>query len=106
MMWTGSDFEYDGINCTFTAKFNEKVKWEERVDTALSWFTDKKTPANLVMLYIEEPDSHGHIYGPDSPVVNSQLILSCSKFFIDVIDWHMRSILSDLEIDDTTLSKY
>ena len=74
MMWPGSDFEYDGLNCTFTGIFNEKVEWEERVDTALSWFTDEKTPANLVMLYIEEPDSHGHIYGPDSPVVICQLI--------------------------------
>lgn len=68
-MWPGSDFKYDGISCTFTGKFDEKMKWEERVDTALSWFTDEKTPANLVMLYIEEPDSHGHIYGPESTVV-------------------------------------
>lgn len=69
MMWTGSDFDYDGRTCTFTKSFNETVVWEERVDIALSWFTDKKTPANLVMMYIEEPDAYGHIYGPESPVV-------------------------------------
>ncbi|XP_055309055.1 bis(5'-adenosyl)-triphosphatase enpp4-like [Sitodiplosis mosellana] len=73
MMWTGSNFEYDGINCTFTVGFNEEMKWEDRVDIALSWFNDKKTPANLVMLYIEEPDSHGHIYGPDSPEITNMV---------------------------------
>lgn len=70
MMWPGSDFKYDDISCTFTTKFNTAEPWENRVDTVMSWFTNKKTPANLVMLYIEEPDAHGHIYSPDSNVVS------------------------------------
>ncbi|XP_031625251.1 ectonucleotide pyrophosphatase/phosphodiesterase family member 5-like [Contarinia nasturtii] len=72
-MWPGGDFEYNGISCTFTAKFDPKKKWEDRVDLALSWFTDKKTPANLVMFYIEEPDSHAHMYGVDSPVITNMI---------------------------------
>lgn len=51
--------------------FNNSVLFDERVDTVMSWFTDKKTPANLVMLYFEEPDGRGHVYGPESQVVNS-----------------------------------
>lgn len=27
---------------------------------------DEETPANLVMLYFEEPDVHGHVYGPEA----------------------------------------
>lgn len=69
MMWPGSDFEYEHTSCTFTTKFNTSIPWTKRVDTVMEWFTDKKTPANLVMLYIEEPDADGHIYGPDSDVV-------------------------------------
>lgn len=39
----------------------------------ISWITSKTKPANLVMLYIEEPDLHGHIFGPNSPVVYNLL---------------------------------
>lgn len=51
MMWAGSDFEYNGLNCTFTGVFELGMKYEDKIDKALSWFTDEKTPANLVMLY-------------------------------------------------------
>lgn len=70
-MWPGSDLEYKGVNCTFTDVFNFDSPWMDRVDTALKWFQDKRTPANLVMLYIEDPDEHAHAYGPDSMEVNS-----------------------------------
>lgn len=69
MMWPGSDFDYNGINCTFTGVFDFDYQWKDRVDTALSWFRDEKTPANFVMLYIEDPDEHGHAYGPESNTV-------------------------------------
>lgn len=35
----------------------------------MEWITDPVKPANLVMLYIEEPDTHLHALGPDSSVV-------------------------------------
>lgn len=69
-MWPGSNFEYKGRNCTFTGVFNENMKWEDRADIALSWFNHEKTPANLVMLYMEEPDTNGHYYGPESSEVH------------------------------------
>lgn len=65
-MWPGGDYEYNGVKCTFTRSFNKTVEFEERVDTVMSWFTDKKTPANLVFLYFEQPDEITHIYGPES----------------------------------------
>lgn len=69
MMWPGANFQYQNATCTFHISFNESVSWIERVDTAITWFTHEKTPANLVMFYIEEPDAHAHIYGPDSEKV-------------------------------------
>jgi ectonucleotide pyrophosphatase/phosphodiesterase family member 5 len=32
----------------------------------MGWVTNKTNPANLVMFYIEEPDTHAHAFGPDS----------------------------------------
>lgn len=31
-------------------------------------------PANLVMLYFEEPDAHGHAFGPNSKTVRDLLV--------------------------------
>lgn len=70
MMWPGSNFKYDDTACTFSQNFNETMSWNERVDIVMTWFTNEKTPANLVMMYIEEPDVHAHIYSPDSNVVS------------------------------------
>lgn len=86
MMWTGSNFDYNGTKCTFIQEFNPDIKLEDRVDTALSWFLDKKTPANLVMLYLDEPDEHGHAYGPESDVVK---FLETSSFY----SWKSRKII-------------
>ncbi|XP_031625464.1 ectonucleotide pyrophosphatase/phosphodiesterase family member 5-like isoform X2 [Contarinia nasturtii] len=64
--WPGSDYEYNGVSCMFTRSFNGSVPFEERVDTVIKWVTHEKTPANLVMMYFEEPDQTSHPYGPDS----------------------------------------
>lgn len=47
-------------------KLDKNVSFEERIDKAMSWFTHKETPVNLVMMYIEQPDMHSHVYGPQS----------------------------------------
>lgn len=47
-------------------KLDKNVSFEERIDIAMNWFTHKKTPANLVMMYIEQPDTYSHVYGPKS----------------------------------------
>ncbi|KAJ8940355.1 hypothetical protein NQ314_010737 [Rhamnusium bicolor] len=49
--------------------FSDEVKpiW------VISWITDPHKPANLVMLYIEEPDTHGHAFGPESKTVRALL---------------------------------
>lgn len=70
MMWAGSDYDYKGIKCTHNHPFEFNMKYEDKVNEALSWFTNEKTPANLVMLYFDEPDEHSHAYSPDSPEVS------------------------------------
>lgn len=68
-MWPGSNFLYKGFKCTYQQNFNLSIPWKERIDTVMNWFTNSSNPANLVMLYLEEPDKHGHMYGPDSDEV-------------------------------------
>lgn len=34
---------------------------------------DPKKPANLIMMYFEEPDVHGHAYGTDSKAMHDTL---------------------------------
>lgn len=57
---------------THSLTFDPSVDMKTRVDTVFKWFTDKTKPANLVMLYIEQPDEHGHIWGPDSKIVRTR----------------------------------
>ncbi|GAB0087335.1 bis(5'-adenosyl)-triphosphatase enpp4 [Sergentomyia squamirostris] len=74
MMWPGSDFSYSGVNCTYVQAYNKTITWDERVDRAISWLRNPEKPANLIMMYFEDPDSHGHIYGPDSKVIRDLIV--------------------------------
>lgn len=64
--WPGAEYEYDGINCTFQRVYDPNVAPTEIIDTAMDWLTHESTPANLVMLYIHEPDKTSHKFGPNS----------------------------------------
>lgn len=69
MMWPGSNFDYEEVKCTYTQQFSANVSFVERVDTLIKWITDNKNPANLVMFYIEEPDTFAHAFGVTSEKV-------------------------------------
>lgn len=75
MMWPGGEFPYGCKKTmpTFSQKWNVNVSYEERISTAISWITHDGTPANLVMLYLEEPDLHGHAFGINSEEVRDQI---------------------------------
>ncbi|KAF7407142.1 hypothetical protein HZH66_001679 [Vespula vulgaris] len=73
MMWPGSIFEYGGTTPAYAQAFNDTVNWEERVDTLISWFVHPTMPINLGILYIEEPDYHGHFIGINNNSFNKIL---------------------------------
>ncbi|XP_076054894.1 bis(5'-adenosyl)-triphosphatase enpp4-like isoform X2 [Oratosquilla oratoria] len=72
-MWPGCGEEYHNRNITFYVKYNESITLKEQIESAILWFTHNKTPANLVMLYFDQPDVVGHAYGPDSKEVTAAL---------------------------------
>lgn len=89
IMWPGGTSPYQGKNATYIYEFDRNVDYFKRVDIvrqlftrlvagfirtisvlqAMSWLKDPEKPANLVMLYIEQPDTTAHIYGPNSEQV-------------------------------------
>ncbi|XP_039277704.1 ectonucleotide pyrophosphatase/phosphodiesterase family member 5 isoform X2 [Nilaparvata lugens] len=73
MMWPGGDYRYQGLLPTHQKSFDLACDFNKRIDIVIEWITNSSTPANLVFLYIEEPDSTGHKFGPDSVEVDNSL---------------------------------
>lgn len=68
-MWGGAEFVYSKESNslpTHKAGYDNTVNLTKRINQVMTWFTNETHPANLVMVYIEDPDFHSHIYGPDS----------------------------------------
>jgi ectonucleotide pyrophosphatase/phosphodiesterase family member 5 len=73
MMWPGSDFDYNNFNCSFLHPFKiakKKSEYFDRVDEMFKWIRNSTSPPNLIMFYIEEPDTHAHAYGPNSQTIS------------------------------------
>lgn len=68
VMFWGSDARVKGFIPTHHVPFNISTPFKNRTDMILDWFT-AQNPINLGLLYFNEPDHTGHIYGPDSKEV-------------------------------------
>ena len=67
--WLGGDIAVQGQYPTYFRYWNEQPHWtfEERVDEAVRLMSlPKKERPRLVMVYFDEPDHTGHVYGPVS----------------------------------------
>src|SRR5688500_1151444 len=67
MFWPGSEAPVGGMRPRFWREFDERVPEPARVDQVLAWLD---LPAadrpSFVTLYLNEVDTVGHWYGPDS----------------------------------------
>lgn len=90
MMWPGSDYEYNNIGCTHNRHYNFSVDYSKRVDEVFDWILDKKDPANLIMFYVEEPDTHAHAFGPDSQTITDLVakLNNVTEYFYQKIEQH------------------
>ncbi|NXU84218.1 ENPP3 phosphodiesterase, partial [Xiphorhynchus elegans] len=65
--WPGSDVPINGTYPTLYAIFNSSVVYEQRISGILKWLDNAKSQRpDFYTLYIEEPDSSGHSFGPVS----------------------------------------
>uniref|UniRef100_A0A8C5MIK6 Ectonucleotide pyrophosphatase/phosphodiesterase 3 n=1 Tax=Leptobrachium leishanense TaxID=445787 RepID=A0A8C5MIK6_9ANUR len=75
--WPGSDVPINGSYPNLYELFNSSVIYEQRVSRVLKWLDlPKSQRPDFYTLYIEEPDSSGHSYGPVSGGVIAALLLA------------------------------
>ncbi|NWH58392.1 ENPP3 phosphodiesterase, partial [Geococcyx californianus] len=68
--WPGSDVPINGTYPSLYSVYNGSVKYEERISGILKWLDYPKSERpDFYTLYIEEPDSSGHSFGPVSAAV-------------------------------------
>ncbi|XP_005921601.1 ectonucleotide pyrophosphatase/phosphodiesterase family member 1 isoform X1 [Haplochromis burtoni] len=65
--WPGSDVAINGTLPSFYKMYDKSVAFEKRVSTLLDWLNlpEGERP-DFYTLYLDEPDSTGHYYGPES----------------------------------------
>ncbi|NWX47945.1 ENPP3 phosphodiesterase, partial [Steatornis caripensis] len=75
--WPGSDVPINGTYPTLYNVYNSSVTYEQRISAILKWldYTKSERP-DFYTLYIEEPDSSGHSFGPVSAGVIKALQLA------------------------------
>ncbi|CAB1342704.1 unnamed protein product, partial [Coregonus sp. 'balchen'] len=69
--WPGSDVAVNGRLPDFYKKYDRNIPFEERISTIFQWLNlPKGERPDFYTLYVEEPDSAGHRYGPMSSQKN------------------------------------
>lgn len=68
--WVGSEAAVSGVRPTFWKSFDYRVPFEQRLEEMIGWC---RLPAaerpTVIAFYLEETNSAGHRFGPDSPEV-------------------------------------
>ncbi|MBC8311128.1 MAG: alkaline phosphatase family protein [Candidatus Marinimicrobia bacterium] len=73
--WVGSEAEINGYRPSIYESYDGSIPFIQRINTVFDWFSlpDENRP-QLCMLYFNEPDHLGHVYGPESTQVDSSII--------------------------------
>ncbi|XP_032671220.1 bis(5'-adenosyl)-triphosphatase ENPP4-like [Odontomachus brunneus] len=102
MMWPGSIYEYQGIKPTFAQQFNDTISFEDRIDMLISWFVHPTNPINFGILYIEDPDYHGHAIGINSAEFNEvlQRLDNITRYLHNKIDHYGLTDLNVIHLSD------
>lgn len=50
------------------------MSYTSRIDKIISWITDEKKPANLVLAYFDEPDHTNHMKGVESQHTKNKIV--------------------------------
>ncbi|XP_038582268.1 ectonucleotide pyrophosphatase/phosphodiesterase family member 1 [Micropterus salmoides] len=68
--WPGSDVAINGTLPDFYKLYDKSITFERRVSTLFEWLSlPQGERPDFYTLYLDEPDSSGHIYGPRSQQV-------------------------------------
>ena len=73
--WVGSEAEINGYRPSIYENYDGSIPFSQRVDTVFDWYSlPHENRPQLCMLYFNEPDHLGHVYGPESAQVDSSII--------------------------------
>jgi predicted AlkP superfamily pyrophosphatase or phosphodiesterase len=86
--WVGSEAAIGGVRPTFWKNFDYKIPFAQRLEEVVGWLRLPPTerPA-FAAFYLEETNSAGHRFGPDSPEVAAAIRL---------LDGHVATLLARL----------
>jgi predicted AlkP superfamily pyrophosphatase or phosphodiesterase len=74
MFWPGSEARVGGMQPRYWREFDERVSESERVAQVLAWLDRPAVERpHFLTLYLNEVDTLGHWYGPDSPQVRDAI---------------------------------
>jgi len=94
--WPGSEAELRGLRPTFWKPYDYSIPFEQRLEELVGWLKlpVRQRPA-VVTFYLEETNSVGHTYGPESP----ELVAS-----IKLLDSRVEAILARAEAEHILLN--
>jgi predicted AlkP superfamily pyrophosphatase or phosphodiesterase len=74
--WVGSEAEIGGVRPTFWKPYTTTITFEQRLDELMGWLhlPAERRPA-VITFYLEETNSIGHKFGPDSPELTAAIKL-------------------------------
>ena len=73
--WVGSEAEISGVRPSIYESYDGSIPFADRVDSVFEWFSlPYENRPQLCMLYFNEPDHLGHVFGPESTQVDSVII--------------------------------
>jgi predicted AlkP superfamily pyrophosphatase or phosphodiesterase len=84
--WVGSEADVKGVRPTYWKRYEHNFPYTQRIDTVIYWLElPKEQRPELVMWYFDQPDSHGHRYGPegDSILMTVNYLDSLLGVFLD-----------------------
>ncbi|XP_058255156.1 bis(5'-adenosyl)-triphosphatase enpp4 [Hemibagrus wyckioides] len=72
-MWPGTDVVIQNHTSTYYLKYNPKVRFNERLANLTKWLNEDSL-VKFAVLYWEEPDNTGHIYGPENTTMMAKAL--------------------------------
>ncbi|BFY97347.1 hypothetical protein BsWGS_00387 [Bradybaena similaris] len=83
--WPGTETLIQGRRPTVFVPYNRSVPFEERVTAVIKWLTEDDF--DLALIYFDEPDTSGHVYGPDD-----ENMIPVIKRMDDVLGWLLQGL--------------
>lgn len=72
-MWPATNVRIRNSLPTHLTNYSHDAVWTQSIDSVLLWLRNETHPANLAMIYFDEPDAQAHLFGPFSKQVAQEI---------------------------------